>query len=307
MSKNGAKTASKRELQPARVRGARRADPADRNGGSEQECDLPTQDEVQAQFDESVLHEEISPCLWIPPEWEELPRRGDSASHKRFVDNSSDAGDFVGSNQKEQKEIEAAVKARIKKGNATRIVQESTELPDERYWPSPFADTRHVDEYEFTEKDLRDMQNQLADFPVLEKLKKIVGPDAPGTARLARIFEWAVYRTSVLMSDLNRGLRNETRYNEAREIYLNFLRDIDDHEPETGRKRGHHHDDEGPAEKKNWAEKLDPRNKKLASGYGRSLKWACIDPVIFGGKIVGTRVVVKWNPHLSSSGVPIYP
>jgi hypothetical protein len=112
--------------------------------------------------------------------------------------------------------------------------------------------------------------------------------------RLARIFEWALYRTTELLGDINKALvskqpeqKKEEEYTTARNNYLTFLRDLDDHEPQL-------HD-----------RKLDVRDKKLHSGYGKAMKWVCIDPVILKGQIYGARVVIKWNPHSSSNGVPI--
>ena len=52
---------------------------------------------------------------------------------------------------------------------------------------------------------------------------------------------------------------------------------------------------------------------KSSFGYGRNLKWTFIDPVIepetINGQvfnlITGAAIVAEWNPHSSSSGVPI--
>jgi hypothetical protein len=120
----------------------------------------------------------------------------------------------------------------------------------------------------------------------LNQLQKIVGTDSHGMERLAQVFEWLLWRTTVLMDDLNQALaaRDQDVYNAARANYINFVRDVDDHEPEKSDRP------------------IDVRDKAARSGYGRALKWACIDPVIYNGRIIGTRTVVKWNPHSSSSG-----
>jgi hypothetical protein len=124
------------------------------------------------------------------------------------------------------------------------------------------------------------------------RLKRIVGGGSPGMKRLGLIFEWALHRTTELLGDLNdalaKGSAGETEYNNARNLYIQFIKDLDDHEPEKHGRR-----------------KLDVKDKKSASGYGRSLKWACIDPVIFKGRIVGARVIIHWNPHSSSNGIPV--
>jgi hypothetical protein len=262
------------------------------------EVPLPSQEDVQARFDLAV-QEGVSPCLWIPPKWQQL--RPLIGQPKKFPDNTSDPNGFVGKNDEEEEEIRVAIQERLKAGKAIKVVQRAEDPPSEKTWPSPFADTSHIDETEFTAAELA-LVNQKLGNPVLDRLHQIVGPEAPGMARLKRIFEWALHRASVLMSDLNRGLKHRAAYEKARENYIHFLRDIDDHEPEKGPKTSPREREAGELGRPT---KLDPRNKLLASGYGRSLKWTCIDPVIFDGKIVGTRVVVKWNPHISSSGIPI--
>jgi hypothetical protein len=124
------------------------------------------------------------------------------------------------------------------------------------------------------------------------RLKRIVGGGSPGMKRLGLIFEWALHRTTELLGDLNaaldKGSAGETDYNNARKLYIQFIKDLDDHEPEKHGRR-----------------KLDVTDKASASGYGRSLKWACIDPVICSGRIVGARVIIHWNPHSSSNGIPV--
>ena len=129
----------------------------------------------------------------------------------------------------------------------------------------------------------------LARRNALNRLQRIVGADSPGMKRLALVFDWALYRTTQLMDDLNKALaKSQREYQVARDNYLQFLRDLDDHEAEKDDTRN-----------------LDPTDKKSPGGYGKALKWACIDPVIFRGQIVGARVIIRWNPHSSSNGKPI--
>jgi len=123
----------------------------------------------------------------------------------------------------------------------------------------------------------------------LNRLQRIVGPDQPGMKRLALVFEWSLWRATVLLNNLNDTLNKgvEADYTDARETYIKFLKDLDDHEPE------------------NSTEPIDVRDPKARSGYGRAIKWNYIAPVIYGGQIVGARAVIKWNPHSSSNGIPI--
>jgi len=217
----------------------------------------------------------VSPCLWIPPEWETV-----KSNNGKLVDNSDDAGPF---------DNVAAAEKRVEEGKKIDPQGSPESPPSKTAWPHPFSDTSHVDETQFPQADYANLVTELGvKHPsTLDKLKLIVGPDSPGMKRLARIFDWALFRVTELMGDINGALNNENAYKTARENYLNFLRDLDDHEPET------------------HGRKLDVKDKTYPSGYGRSVKWACIDPVIFDGKIFGARVVIKWNPHSSSNGVPI--
>jgi len=322
--------------------------------------ELPTQADIQERFD-TAIREGVSPCHWIPPEWDKLEMIHGA---KEFSDTSADAGLFAG------KGVEEKIKARLKAGENCdqKPVKNPENLPDDNTWANPFGDTTHVDETQFSKEDHATLTKELRGASeALAKLNGIVGPSSPGMQRLARIFEWSLYRATRLMGDLNHALtaKDQSCYEEARENYLDFLRDLDDHEPEKGTKKSPRDiagaiasdqvaaiankrqdqiadvlvakiaekltrrfgSDQAPkramflarelaerlknkptdAIKETLAKSLDPGDKTMtmASGYGRAIKWACIDPVIFQGKIVGARVVAKWNPHLSSSGIPI--
>jgi hypothetical protein len=234
---------------------------------------MPTQAQIQQQFD-AKAKAGVSPCLWIPPEWETVKN-----NNGKLVDNSDDAGTF--------NNVPAA-KDRVAKGKNVPAPESPESSADKPNWPHPFADTKHVDETEFKQEDYELVVACLKDKKeALGRLKKIVGPESPGMQRLARVFEWALFRTTELMGDINAALQNEQKYKRARENYLNFLKDLDDHEPEA------------------HSRKLDVKDKESPSGYGRAVKWTCIDPVIFKGQIYGARVVIKWNPHSSSNGIPI--
>jgi hypothetical protein len=316
---------------------------------------IESQADVQARFDLAV-REGVSPCQWIPPEWDDLDTK---VTPRRFLDTSKDAGKFG-----EPKALQAR-QERMDKGHAsdTAPVKAPESPPDDESWTHPFGDTTHIDETEFSKADHENMKSALqGNQDVLRKLNRIVGATSPGMRRLKRIFEWTLYRATVLMENLNNGLEHEDRYETARENYLEFLSDLDDHEPDKGSKvsprdianaiaaegaegienkpsnliandlkakitaklearlgdraerraahlakrLGERLAQKTAAEIKNLAAlKLDVSKKEFASGYGRSIKWTCIEPVIVDGKIVGTRIVVKWNPHISSSGIAI--
>jgi hypothetical protein len=41
------------------------------------------------------------------------------------------------------------------------------------------------------------------------------------------------------------------------------------------------------------------------AGYGKNLQWFYVRPLIHDGIIKGAKIQAKWNPHVSSSGIPI--
>jgi hypothetical protein len=117
----------------------------------------------------------------------------------------------------------------------------------------------------------------------LKKLGDLLSENPLGLQRLALVFEWILCNVTTLLGEINLALtdkdKGKDQYERARMNYLQFLDDLDDREPRnpiTGER-----------------------------GYGKAVKWACINPSINGGRIVGVEVQVKWNPHISSSGVPI--
>jgi hypothetical protein len=160
-------------------------------------------------------------------------------------------------------------------------------------FPHPCSDFSHIDPDDFTEEDFATAKKKLGEgSPEFKKLKRFVGPDSLGMQRLALVFEFTLCQVTDLLEDINSTLRgspdktkgpDKANYNKAREAYIDFLANLDDREPEiTGRPVA-----------------------SGKSGYGKAIKWAYFDPVIVNGAIVGARVIIRWNPHLSSSGVPI--
>jgi|SRR6266850_1378983 len=321
------------------------------------------QQQVQARFD-AAAEERVSPCMWIPPEWDKV-----KASGFKLADNSSDEQFF------DDPQVNTEWFAHVSDSQQMQAPDAPESAFDPDHWPNPFADFSHSDDYEQIAPDLgadpedvvkllqrRDLRENFPEvtrvddtayneavevlrgnghgetsgaaaavaevletkdvkafiierleisqkafddtirllhrtipYPenltVLNKLKAMVGPQSVGMQRLAQVFDWALCRTTALMDALNAavadGNAGKNDYETARTKYLNFLRDLDDHEPEKS------------------TAPIEVTDEDFRSGYGRALKWTCIDPVITSGRIVGVRVVVKWNPHSSSSGVPI--
>jgi hypothetical protein len=117
--------------------------------------------------------------------------------------------------------------------------------------------------------------------------------------RLRLAFNFIVCRTIELCSAINGAVKsydadNEQTwkpYNDAREAYMEFLRNSDNHHPEG---------QPGLAE------------LRRGLGYAKHYEWLFIDPVIkmdetANGKhlITGAVIVLQWNPNSSSSGIPI--
>jgi len=170
-------------------------------------------------------------------------------------------------------------------------------------WVHPASTTDHTDPPLWDDDDEQVARDNLP-ADQFEKLKKVVGRESLGMERLACVFQWALFQASEILKEVNEGLgkgksgakADRKKYNDARAKYIQFLRDLDDHEPFTrqhGTKAG------GPK-----ADPVEP-GKPGNSGYGRSLKWIYIYPIIFERKIWGAKVSIHWNPHSSSNGIPI--
>jgi hypothetical protein len=114
--------------------------------------------------------------------------------------------------------------------------------------------------------------------------------DVEAYRRLKLAFDLIVCKTRTLLGNINRAIMTGQSYESARSDYVAFLNNLDDHEPR------------GAA--------LNPRK---GFGYGKNLKWTFIDPIIesrsIAGKefnlITGVTIVAEWNPHSSSSGIPL--
>jgi hypothetical protein len=245
---------------------------------------LPSFEEMQARFDAASGYR-IPHYNWIPPEWESLKphNRG-----KLFADNCADLGDFNPEDDKVKPRI-AQLKA------AFPGMREDPRLP------SPFDDFNHTDPEQLSDDDIKALAGPPAEKPkeptletALKKLRNLAGSQSPGMTRLEKVFKWILVSFHDLCGELNQALKQEDgkeKYNELRDLYIERLRDLDDHEPQT-KSKGRDGKDLPP---------IGPGSR----GYGRIIKWVYVDPVIVSGKIVGLRVIVHWNPHSSSSGVPI--
>jgi len=112
--------------------------------------------------------------------------------------------------------------------------------------------------------------------------------------RLELAYDWVMCRTYKLLSNLNSAAtevdkdKQKRDYEVARTNYLDFIRNLDNHEPQ---------------------EKKGEVNPAKCLGYGKVVRWVYIDPIIqeIQGKnvITGVTIVLEWNPHSSSSGIPV--
>jgi hypothetical protein len=177
--------------------------------------------------------------------------------------------------------------------------------------PHPFSDFRHVDKGAFGGVGPAKFKEAIDALKEVEKLAKkdgelnkaiqgamkplgdaerLLAADPKGMQRLKFVFEWTLCQVTALYGEINMAIslgapNGMSPYREARDRYIALLKDLDDHEPET----------------------KDAGNepKSGVRGYGRAFKWAYILPLIHEGRIKGAKVIGKWNPHVSSSGIAI--
>ena len=175
--------------------------------------------------------------------------------------------------------------------------------------PNPDSDCRHVDPDQAGGTFRGNFSNMMAQFKALEAQAKndgelaiqfanakttladvanllATGGGGPlGMQRLRLIFQWTLCQVITVFGEINAALdaKSQANYTTARQAYMELMRDLDDSEPNTGPKP--------PA--------------AGVSGYGKVIKWSYIMPLIHGGRIKGAKVMAKWNPHVSSSGIPI--
>ena len=218
--------------------------------------------EISALFHDA-REEELAPFNWIPPKWNTLTGPG-----FLLPDTSPELNDFKspGANDGSEAETGEFVSDR----NTFEIEDQPGSDPTEETWVHPGSDFRHIDPDGFSDADVAKLGPILStDTAVFDKLKRVVGSESLGMVRLARVFDWTLWRATVLLNDINRALDNgnleafgggqqpatrQAKYEAARDHYIAFLTDIDDREPET---------------KPDTIDPLDPRSR---SAYGRAIK-----------------------------------
>jgi hypothetical protein len=284
---------------------------------------------------------EVPPYNWIPPEWEIVKANGlpdhssdqgtfrpvsipqecvpkADVSQQDLREKGSQAGNAAAGRNNEQTKLQDFLT--FCRTRPDKVADPEVSPEGEWYssaWPSPFSDFSHIDPNQFGKRDLGVLENILNPpessyaqgtakpakaqaeakkrGKVFSKLQQVVGPDSPGMKRLAQVYHWIIFKATDILSQINASLEDQSpeNYKTATKSYLAFLKDLDDHEPQTR-----------PGD-------IDPANKNIykdkgsRSGYGAAIKWVHIDPVITGGRIRAARIIVKWNPHSSSNGVPI--
>lgn len=123
-------------------------------------------------------------------------------------------------------------------------------------------------------------------LPSLKDLDAMLVANPRGMQRLKLVSDHHMVRIITLFGEINlalAGAGNPGAYKAARDEYIELLNDIDNREP-------------------------DPVNDIPGKrGYGRCVQWFYVKPIIHqaDGQIKGAVVQAKWNPHISSSGVPI--
>ena len=249
---------------------------------------------------------------WIPPKWGEL------GADKKLTDTASKPYGFPpypgGERDLAREHVQRRVAEFVKDRTERKPEGHLGDLPDPNRWPHPFSDFTHIDpiksdddSIKFSGAEFKEIGDGLttlessADSTTKPRLKKFVeqfgkvaGPNSFGFQRLGSVFDWAIFRATVLLNDINKSLEKKSQadYENARANYLAFLKDLDDHEPATT-----------PREMIKGEGKIGVEPGKR--GYGRTIKWSYIDPIIVNGKIEEARVIIHWNPHSSSNGVPI--
>ena len=280
------------------------------------------QSEIKKAFAEASTRR-FQPYHWVPPDWANLAR---VEAKLMLVSNATDSQGFTHSYGREAPRS-FVLSRRGTKAEAEAGADPGAEAdPKKRKWPSAFSDFTHVEPIlstprsasapngkrefkgdEFERLAAKATEPDLADY--VGELGRAVGPKSLGMQRLKLVFEWIVLKATILLNDINKALDDQPlaafdgakqpstqqqKYETARENYIQFLRDLDDHEPET---------------KPDKTNAILYENEKAfldrKSGYGRTLKWVYIAPVIVDGRVEAARIIVHWNPHSSSGGVPI--
>jgi hypothetical protein len=128
--------------------------------------------------------------------------------------------------------------------------------------------------------------------------------DSLAMKNLSLIFEWMILRATITLNDINKALfepvaepledidatftSQEAKYIAACDNYINLINDFSSTQREN-------HD---------LRKKLKPGEARK-SGYGVAIKSFSIEPIISEGQIRDVVLILCWNPHSSSLGVPI--
>jgi hypothetical protein len=274
---------------------------------------LPTPDQLQYEFDTATT-ERTPHFNWLPPEWidakPDLNKDRNTIATEPIFKNPTPLNCVVKMDGR-IKELKGKFPKQIDHVKCSRALEQAVgedTNPKMNKMPHPGSDFGHVDPgiYDSTEvaafqaafealesldpcsvKDGEMAKTFKQLLPPISRARDLIGADPRGMQRLKMAFEFALCNVTSLFGELNAALLNtnpvdgKREYNEARRKYIDLVRDLDDHEPRK--------------------EEMVPGER----GYGRTLKWIYIRPLIHNGQIKGAKIVAKWNPHISSSGIPI--
>lgn len=183
---------------------------------------------------------------------------------------------------------------RFDQDNLLQIESIRTAIQEDEFEGAPKKERLSEDKKKL-EKIPHPLSNFEHDGPKITGLKKV-----EAFQRLKLAFNALASETHRLLSAINEAVMQCDSaddatwgaYTAARKAYIAFVQNLDNHQPK------------GKA--------VDPQK---FFGYGKNLKWTLVDPIIERdptGKtdlnlITGVTIVAEWNPHSSSSGIPIYP
>ncbi len=107
--------------------------------------------------------------------------------------------------------------------------------------------------------------------------------NSPGYRRLEAVYTQLLDKLARLLDEFSK-ISGQSDFDIARDNYIKFVEDLDDHEPEKGRG-------------------VFPGKQ----GYGKVIKWFSIQPTKAAAslQITALTFVVKWNPHSSSSAIKV--
>jgi len=224
----------------------------------------------------------VPPFNWVPPEWSnQKPVLEDVGDLPSSFDNPTPLNCIIplGPPLTKLHDLGGNYEAVLNRVSTKRDLEKEVDEeagPDLEKLPHPGSDFSHeegADEATATGRSTTPAPSAAA-----------AGVANPlGMQRLKLVFEHTLCNVTTCLGQLNAALDDDSQadYMAARKAYMDLLKDLDDHEPPV--------ENQIPGER----------------GYGRSLKWFYVEPLIRDGKIQGAKVVGKWNPHFSSSGIPI--